>query len=259
MGVYLPVVGSMWGVLIFIRFSVIVAYTGWVMAAGMVLVSAFAQVLTTLSLCAVMSNSSSFSGGAFGVLRRNIGSEMAGVVSIAYYLGMACLGSIELLGAVQAIDTMLASSAHYQGSSVTSSRYLDQLAIGAPLLLLLASLRGLNVRAVHALTFGIFLYVVLFLLLGFTGVLLTLGTWTGAVGDLAGFTGLDHEVFDDNRWANFTLPSYDADYETLGVTEEMVKENAVGSPQAALSLIFPMFLGVLQGANKASELRTPGT
>lgn len=80
MGVYVPVTTSMWGVLIFIRFSIIAGYTGWVMACGFCLLSVAVQVLSTLSLCAVLSNSSNYKGGSFGILKRNLGGELAGIV-----------------------------------------------------------------------------------------------------------------------------------------------------------------------------------
>ncbi|GBG33541.1 Solute carrier family 12 member 9 [Hondaea fermentalgiana] len=259
MGVYIPVVASMWGVLIFIRFGVIVAYAGWAMSVGFVILAAAAQILTTLSLCTVLSNSSNYSGGSFGILKRNLGSDMAGVICLLYYFGMTTMASVELLGAVQAIDYILAGTDSYEGISITSSQYIDQFAIGVPVLFLLAFIRTTKLHVVHVMATVILVGVIMTFLLGFLGIFLTPTGWTGAVGDVPGFTGLNLDTFLANARPDFSLPSQDEDvlYNDFGVTRTMVEENSTRDPAAALSIIFPMFLGIFQGANKAADLETP--
>lgn len=261
MGVYIPVVASMWGVLIFIRFGVIVGYTGWAMSVGFVVLAAGAQILTTISLCTVLSNSSNYSGGSFGILKRNLGSDMAGVICLLYYFGMTTMASVELLGAVQAIDYILSGTPTYEGISITKSQYIDQIAIGGPILVVLGLIRTTQLKAVHIMATVILIGVILTYILGFLGIFLTLNGWTGAIDveNVDGFTGLSRETFMNNARPDFSLPTYSEEelYDEFGVTTEMVDENSTPNPASALSIIFPMFLGIFQGANKASDLETP--
>jgi len=253
MGVYIPIVSSMWGVLIFIRFGIIVGYTGWVMAVGLVFLAAGAQCLTTLSLCTVISNSRNYKGGSFGILKRNLGANMAGVICLLYYLGMTTMASVELLGSVQAIDYVIISRPGVE-RSLLSSPFLDQVVIGGALLFILAIVRSVQVKAVHVLTVVVLGFVLVSFFFGFLGIFLTLGSWRGSFSDdIVGVTGLNWTTFMDNALPDWNLPEGDYD----DVTEELLEENQVHGAASALAIIFPMFLGIFQGANKAADLKTP--
>uniref|UniRef100_A0A7S2WTR2 Amino acid permease/ SLC12A domain-containing protein n=1 Tax=Mucochytrium quahogii TaxID=96639 RepID=A0A7S2WTR2_9STRA len=259
MGVYLPVVASMWGVLIFIRFGVIVGYMGWGLSVGFVFLAAFSQALTTLSLCAVLSNTSNYKGGTFGILKRNLGGEMAGVICLLYYLGMTTLASVELLGSVQAIDYILTETTSYNGTSLVGSQYWDQVVLGAPLLVCLVFIRAFDVKYVHSITAFILCVVLCGFFFGFLGQFMTIGSWRGTVGDIEGVTGLNWQTFMDNAGQNYSHPEFNETYleNVIGSTSEAVTENAVEGAGAGLSIIFPMFLGIFQGANKAADLKSP--
>ncbi|CAK9103520.1 Solute carrier family 12 member 7 (Electroneutral potassium-chloride cotransporter 4) (K-Cl cotransporter 4) [Durusdinium trenchii] len=258
-GVYTPVISSMWGVLIFVRFAVLVGYCGWVISVGFVIMSAFAQVLTTLSLCAVLSNSTNYSGGSFGILKRNLGGEMAGVICLLYYLGMTTLASVELLGSVQAIGFIVQAASSDGGTTATGSLYWDQVAIGGPILLFIALLRAYRVHIVQGFTILILVVVAIAYFFGFLGIFLSLGSWEGGLGDVDGFTGMNAETFLDNAFSNLTRPSYSDEYleDVVGANPSEVGEAAIASVSSAVGIIFPMFLGIFQGANKAAELKTP--
>ena len=89
-GVYQPVVSTMWGVIIFIRFGAIVGYAGWVRAVGLCCFSAVLQAFTTLSMAALVSNrgggAGATTGGVFGLLCSCLGGAIAAVIGLTYYV-----------------------------------------------------------------------------------------------------------------------------------------------------------------------------
>ncbi len=257
MGVYVPVLSSMFGVIIFVRFSVTVGYAGWLMCVGFAILSATMQFVTTISLCAVLSNSRDMSGGIVGVLCRNLGAYHAGPILLLYYIGITVLASVELLGSVQAIDYAIMGATHNQQSSISGSTYWDQVIIGFPLLLLLALVRAFRIGLVHLFTAFVILSTLFTILLAVVGMLLSAGTWRGFYSASNVYvTGLNATTFLSNTFSNFSAPSEEAIH-ALHALEELVVQTEVLSASSALSLIFPMFIGIFQGANKAGQLKRP--
>jgi len=259
-GVYIPIVSSMWGVLIFIRFGIIVGYTGWGLAIGFALLAGVIQMLTTFSLCAVLSNTKSYSNGLFGIFKSNLGSNWAAIICLIYYLGMTSLASVELLGSVQAIDIVLKATRDTQ-DNITGSSWTDQVVIGGVLLFCTAFTRLFKVSFIHIITATILLVVGCSFVFGFTGVFMTIGgTYKGSYTDPpAELTGLNATTFWNNRLPNFTVPNDEVLNTQIGTTQELVEEYSFSTPASALGTVFPMFLGIFQGANKAADLKTPNT
>jgi len=258
MGVFLPVVASMWGVLVFVRFGVLAGYAGWMLSIVFALISAAVQILSLLSLCAILSNSSAEeleNGSTFSLLKVNLGAHLAGIICVLYYIGMTTQASVELLGSIQAISYIIAAERGLGASSLTSSAYVDQIALGAPILFSLVFVRSVDVKYVHAMTATILLAVLTSYIFGFLGLFLTLGDW-GL--DLDGFTGLTKETFRENAFPDFSLPQNTTSIQIeLGVSDEAIRENSVPSAATAMALIFPNFLEIFLGANNAANLKTP--
>ncbi len=172
---------------------------------------------------------------------------------------MTTLASIELLGSIQTISYISAIGTPGE-SLITGSLYWDQVCIGGPLLVILAGVRAFDVKYVHGMTALILLAVLASFIFGFVGLFLTLGTWRGNLGQVPGVTGLNLTTFLDNALPSFALPTSfsDAQLESFFQTNtQMVESTQVAGSAVTLSLLFPTFLGIFQGANKAPELKTP--
>lgn len=62
-------------------------------------------MLNSLACSAVATNG--LHSGAYKLLVANLGGTWGAVTSLLYYLGMTALATVEICGAVEAIDTML--------------------------------------------------------------------------------------------------------------------------------------------------------
>ena len=81
-GVYLPVVLSIWGVMVFLRFPQLLAKTGLIGMILLFLISYSITTSTTLSLSAIASNGVVRGGGAYYLISRTVGSEIGGAIGI---------------------------------------------------------------------------------------------------------------------------------------------------------------------------------
>ena len=176
---------------------------------------------------------------------------------------------MELLGSVQALDDIIQSTA-LDGNSVTGSRYWDQIAIGGPVLLALGGLRLTSSHYVHLLTLAILLATVVSYASGFAGIFLTLAGWQmdnnpsfQTLGsNHSGLTGLSLQTLRSNAWPDWSDPVVLAAGCSRfpsqgGMRDECEDVTTLSGAPAVLALLFPMFLGVFQGANNAANLRRP--
>ena len=74
-----PICETMWGVIIFLRFTQIVGYAGVGLGIGAVLISALVIFLTIMSLSAVATNGMVQSGGVYYMMTRSLGPAVGGV------------------------------------------------------------------------------------------------------------------------------------------------------------------------------------
>ena len=118
MGVYLPCVQNIFGVLFFIRLTWIIGTAGILQAFCVVflccsvvcsLISAlhhlinliFQTFLTSISLSAIATNGVVSGGGPYYMISRNLGPELGGAVGILFFLGTTIAASMYITGAVE--------------------------------------------------------------------------------------------------------------------------------------------------------------
>jgi hypothetical protein len=117
-GVLVPTCENMWGVIIFLRFYLIVGNAGLGNTILIVTLSFVSALLTALSLSAVATCGTS--GGLTGVypmLARALGKEVATATGIVYFLGIIFLAVLECLGACEELE-MVAPSLFTMGGAV---------------------------------------------------------------------------------------------------------------------------------------------
>ncbi|VDN59789.1 unnamed protein product [Dracunculus medinensis] len=101
MGVYLPCMQNIFGVLFFIRLTWIVGTAGIVQAFFVVFLCCSVTFLTSISLSAIATNGVVPGGGPYYMISRNLGPELGGAVGILFYLGTTIAASMYITGAIE--------------------------------------------------------------------------------------------------------------------------------------------------------------
>jgi amino acid transporter len=91
----------MWGVIIFLRFYLIVGYAGLGLTILIVTLSFGVALTTALAMSAIATCGSHTAHGVYMMLVRALGKEIATATGIVYFLGFVCLAVLECLGACE--------------------------------------------------------------------------------------------------------------------------------------------------------------
>ncbi|XP_070568851.1 solute carrier family 12 member 4-like isoform X1 [Ptychodera flava] len=108
LGVYLPTIQHIFGVLMFLRLFWIVGTAGVLQAFGLVAICCLTTFLTSISMSAIATNGVVESGGSYFMISRNLGPEFGGAVGILFYLANTFATSMYLIGAVEILLTYMA-------------------------------------------------------------------------------------------------------------------------------------------------------
>ncbi|KAK6111386.1 Amino acid permease family protein [Brugia pahangi] len=111
MGVYLPCMQNIFGVLFFIRLTWIIGTAGIVQAFFVVLICCSVTFLTSISLSAIATNGVVPGGGPYYMISRNLGPELGGAVGILFYLGTTVAASMYITGAIEILILYLVPAA----------------------------------------------------------------------------------------------------------------------------------------------------
>ncbi|CAM9196576.1 unnamed protein product, partial [Discosporangium mesarthrocarpum] len=105
MGVFLPCVQNIMGVIIFIRLPYITGQAGVLLTTLIVLVAKLTTTLTTLSMSAIATNGQVQDGGPYYIISRNLGVEIGGAIGTLFSLALTLGASLYVLGAVETLMT----------------------------------------------------------------------------------------------------------------------------------------------------------
>ncbi|KAL1007443.1 hypothetical protein UPYG_G00086820 [Umbra pygmaea] len=101
MGVYLPCLQNIFGVILFLRLTWIVGTAGIVQSFFIVLMCCSCTMLTAISMSAIATNGVVPAGGAYFMISRSLGAEFGGAVGICFYLGTTFAAAMYILGAIE--------------------------------------------------------------------------------------------------------------------------------------------------------------
>uniref|UniRef100_A0A8C7C8A8 Solute carrier family 12 member 7 n=1 Tax=Neovison vison TaxID=452646 RepID=A0A8C7C8A8_NEOVI len=103
-GVYLPCLQNILGVILFLRLT-------WIVGAAGVLESFLITMLTAISMSAIATNGVVPAGGSYYMISRSLGPEFGGAVGLCFYLGTTFAGAMYILGTIEIFLTYISPSA----------------------------------------------------------------------------------------------------------------------------------------------------
>ncbi|XP_056432086.1 solute carrier family 12 member 6-like isoform X2 [Gadus chalcogrammus] len=143
MGVYLPCLQNIFGVILFLRLTWVVGAGGVLQALCIVLVCCCCTMLTAISMSAIATNGVVPAGGSYFMISRSLGPEFGGAVGLCFYLGTTFAGAMYILGAIEILLMYIAPQAAIFISSAAEGEgaaLLNNMRVYGSICLLLMSL-----------------------------------------------------------------------------------------------------------------------
>uniref|UniRef100_A0A4W5MF29 Solute carrier family 12 member 7a n=1 Tax=Hucho hucho TaxID=62062 RepID=A0A4W5MF29_9TELE len=100
-GVYLPCMQNILGVILFLRLTWIVGTAGIMESFAIVVMCCTCTMLTAISMSAIATNGVVPAGGSYYMISRSLGPEFGGAVGLCFYLGTTFAGSMYILGTIE--------------------------------------------------------------------------------------------------------------------------------------------------------------
>uniref|UniRef100_H3CTP3 Solute carrier family 12 member 7 n=1 Tax=Tetraodon nigroviridis TaxID=99883 RepID=H3CTP3_TETNG len=111
MGVYLPCLQNILGVILFLRLTWIVGTAGILESMAIVGLCCSCTMLTAISMSAIATNGVVPAGGSYYMISRSLGPEFGGAVGLCFYLGTTFAGSMYILGTIEILLTYIVPKA----------------------------------------------------------------------------------------------------------------------------------------------------
>uniref|UniRef100_A0A8C4I1T2 Solute carrier family 12 member 5a n=1 Tax=Dicentrarchus labrax TaxID=13489 RepID=A0A8C4I1T2_DICLA len=111
MGVYLPCIQNIFGVILFLRMTWLVGIGGVIGTFVIVFICCSTTMLTAISMSAIATNGVVPAGGSYYMISRSLGPEFGGAVGICFYLGTTYAGAMYILGAIELLLIYIAPKA----------------------------------------------------------------------------------------------------------------------------------------------------
>ncbi|XP_063225978.1 solute carrier family 12 member 4 isoform X2 [Bacillus rossius redtenbacheri] len=109
-GVYLPCIQNIFGVILFIRLTWVVGTAGALFGFLIVFTCCCVTMLTAISMSAIATNGVVPGGGPYFMISRSLGPEFGGAVGLLFYTGTTLAAAMYIVGAVEIMLTYMAPS-----------------------------------------------------------------------------------------------------------------------------------------------------
>ncbi|XP_076762525.1 solute carrier family 12 member kcc isoform X3 [Xylocopa sonorina] len=109
-GVFLPCIQNIFGVILFIRLTWVVGTAGAIQGFFIVLCCCCVTMLTAISMSAIATNGVVPAGGSYFMISRSLGPEFGGAVGMLFYTGTTLAAAMYIIGAVEIVLTYMAPS-----------------------------------------------------------------------------------------------------------------------------------------------------
>ncbi|XP_068558144.1 solute carrier family 12 member 7-like isoform X1 [Cebidichthys violaceus] len=168
-GVYLPCMQNILGVILFLRLTWIVGTAGILGTFAIVSMCCICTLLTAISMSAIATNGVVPAGGSYYMISRSLGPEFGGAVGLCFYLGTTFAGSMYILGTIEILLTYIVPTAPVFKEMSNNMRVY-----GTCCLLLMALVVFVGVKYVNKLALVFLACVVLSIMATYAGVIKTL-------------------------------------------------------------------------------------
>nr|XP_020145616.1 solute carrier family 12 member 7 isoform X2 [Microcebus murinus] len=176
-GVYLPCLQNILGVILFLRLTWIVGAAGILESFLIVAVCCSCTLLTAISMSAIATNGVVPAGGSYYMISRSLGPEFGGAVGLCFYLGTTFAGAMYILGTIEIFLTYISpGAAIFQAETAAdeAAAMLHNMRVyGTCTLALMAVVVFVGVKYVNKLALVFLACVVLSILAIYAGVIKT--------------------------------------------------------------------------------------
>ncbi|KAM7362982.1 sodium potassium chloride cotransporter [Cochliomyia hominivorax] len=234
-GVMIPCLLNIWGVMLFLRLSWVVAQSGIWQTLIIIGISAIVCVITTLSLSAISTNGEVKGGGVYFIISRSLGPEFGASVGVVFAFANAVAAAMNTIGFCESLNQLLAEF----NVKIIDNSINDVRIVGVCTLLVLVFICCVGMewetKAQNFLVVTIVLAIFNFLI----------GAAIGPQGNVEsiskGFVGFSWETLKENF-----VPDYRF--------SEGVNQNFF----SVFAIFFPSVTGIQAGANICGDLKNPG-
>ncbi|KAM1561620.1 hypothetical protein ACFX1Z_004727 [Malus domestica] len=250
MGVFVPCLQNILGIIYYIRFSWIVGMAGIAESLFLVSLCGLCTFLTAISLSAIATNGAMKGGGPYYLIGRALGPEVGVSIGLCFFLGNAVAGSLYVLGAVETFLKAVPAAGIFRettrvnGTSITihspSSHDLQIYGIVVTIILCFIVFGG--VKMINRVAPAFLIPVLFSLFCIYIGIALARKNHP-----VDGVTGLSSHSFKEN-WSS--------DY-------KKTNNNGIPDPDGKVSwnfnamvgLFFPAVTGIMAGSNRSASLK----
>ncbi|KAH7837874.1 hypothetical protein Vadar_019157 [Vaccinium darrowii] len=254
MGVFVPCLQNILGIIYYIRFSWIVGMGGIWESLLLVAFCGACTFLTSISLSAIATNGAMKGGGPYYLIGRALGPEVGVSIGLCFFLGNAVAGALYVLGAVETFLKAVPSAGIFRENytkvvngtegpvNIPSPSLHDLQVYGIVVTIIICFIVFGGVKMINRVAPAFLIPVLLSIFCIFIGI-------AAAKKDhpASGITGLSLQTFRDN-WSS--------DYQ---------KTNSAGIPDpqgktdwnynALVGLFFPAVTGIMAGSNRSASLK----
>ncbi|XP_026741147.1 bumetanide-sensitive sodium-(potassium)-chloride cotransporter-like isoform X2 [Trichoplusia ni] len=234
-GVLIPCLLNIWGVMLFLRISWIVAQAGIAYSVVIIFISGVVCVITTLSLSAICTNGELQGGGVYFLVSRSLGAELGASVGIIFAFANAVAASMNTIGFCDSLNELLKS----KNMTIIDNGPNDTRIVGAIALFVMCIICAVGMDW-ETKTQNFLITIIVTAISNYI-----LGAILGPTTDeelAQGFVGLSV----DRAKANW-LPDY------------RFSEGEFYGFFSVFAIYFPAVTGVQAGANICGDLKDPGT
>ncbi|KAL7142471.1 hypothetical protein ABFS83_08G124600 [Erythranthe nasuta] len=255
MGVFVPCLQNILGIIYYIRFSWIVGMAGIGQSLLLVAFCGSCTFLTTISLSAIATNGAMKGGGPYYLIGRALGPEVGVSIGLCFFLGNAVAGALYVLGAVETFLNALPQAGIFRDTQtfvkvngtdvaqpITSPSLHDLQVYGIIVTIILCFIVFGGVKMINRVAPAFLLPVVFSLFCIFVGIFLARTNYPAE-----GITGLSLQSFKDNWGSEYQMTN------NAGIPDPTGK--IYWNFNALVGLFFPAVTGIMAGSNRSASLK----
>ncbi|KAM5587502.1 cation-chloride cotransporter 1 [Rosa sericea] len=248
MGVFVPCLQNILGIIYYIRFTWIVGMAGIADSLLVVTLCGTCTFLTGISLSAIATNGAMKGGGPYYLIGRALGPEVGVSIGLCFFLGNAVAGALYVLGAVETFLKALPGAVFFSETTTVNDLKVLNLSVhdlqiyGIIVTILLCFIVFGGVKIINKVAPAFLIPVLLSMLCIYIGIALARKDYP-----TKGVTGFSFNTFKDN---------WKSDYQKTTSGGVPDPDGAVSWDfNAMVGLFFPAVTGIMAGSNRSASLK----